>query len=326
MAASSTFAFPPVTTTPTTTGKASELKLNQPKPFTGRRDEIDDFLQDITLYLEINDEIYETDKKKIGYALSFMNEGDAKSWKTQFLRHAKGATGLNLGTWVQFQHDVQEAFAPYDAPGDALEELTALKMGSNTIEDHTARFKTLLERSKVPETSPSAVDYYRKTLNIPLQRKLLELPTQPKNLKEWYEWAARLDNNFRRMQRVLGRAIGRTPEKGREEPRKKWNFQKKDPNAMDVDALNAEKRTEFMKKGLCFGCGKPGHLSRDCPEKRKPPSYASTWTPAASTSSSNSPPKKMTPKELYTHVRALTNQYDEKEKEEFYQQAEEEGF
>ena len=52
--------------------KTAELKLNQPKPFTGKRNEIDDFLQDVALYFEINDEIYNTDKKKIGYTLTFM--------------------------------------------------------------------------------------------------------------------------------------------------------------------------------------------------------------------------------------------------------------
>ena len=68
--------------------KTAELKLNQPKPFTGKRNEIEDFIQDVALYLEINDEIYNTDKKKIGYTLTFMNEGDAKSWKAQYIRNA----------------------------------------------------------------------------------------------------------------------------------------------------------------------------------------------------------------------------------------------
>ena len=77
--------------------KTSELKLNQPKPFTGKQTEFDDFLQDIELYLDINEDIYNTNKK-IGYALSFMNEGDAKSWKGQFIWNAQGPTRLDLGT------------------------------------------------------------------------------------------------------------------------------------------------------------------------------------------------------------------------------------
>ena len=57
--------------------KPIELKINPPKPFSGKRDEFDKFLQDVTLYLELNDKFYNSDKKKIAYTLSFMNDGDA---------------------------------------------------------------------------------------------------------------------------------------------------------------------------------------------------------------------------------------------------------
>ena len=65
--------------------KTTELKLSPPKPFTGKREEPDDFIQDVYLYLIVNSNTYNTNKKKIGYMLSFMNNGDAKSWKAQFL-------------------------------------------------------------------------------------------------------------------------------------------------------------------------------------------------------------------------------------------------
>ena len=134
--------------------KTSELKLNRRKPFTGKRTEFDDFLQDIELYLDINEDIYNTDKKKISYALLFMNQGDAKSWKGQFIQNAQGPTGLDLGTWTQFVKELTNAFQPYNALRDALEHLTNRKMGTNTIEDHTAQFRTLLEKSGVSKNSP----------------------------------------------------------------------------------------------------------------------------------------------------------------------------
>jgi Zinc knuckle len=80
---------------------------------------------------------------------------------------------------------------------------------------------------------------------------------------------------------------------------------------MDVDFLSVEKRMEMMKKGQCFGCGKPGHLNRECPEKKK------LFTLA---------PKKMTPKELTAHIRSLTALMGEEEREEFFNEAEKEGF
>ena len=125
--------------------KASELKLSPPKPFTGKREELDDFIQEVNLYLDINDEMYYTDKKKIRYLLSFMNSGDAKSWKSQFLRSVTTNERTNLGTWDAFIKKLKEAFKPYDTPGDAVEELLVLQMGNSSIEDHLAQFKVLLE-------------------------------------------------------------------------------------------------------------------------------------------------------------------------------------
>ena len=96
---------------------------------------------------------------------------------------------------------------------------------------------------------------------------------------------------------------------------------------MDIDAMTTKQQDKVMKKGLCFGCGKQGHLSRDCPTKKRPMtsstplSYASTWAPA----STGTQKKKMSGKELYTHIRSLTAQMDEEEKEKFYNEAKEEG-
>ena len=147
----------------------------------------------------------------------------------------------------------------------------------------------------------------------------------PKTLKEWYDWASKLENNWRKTQRILGRSRENLEKnnggKKKEEPRRRFNFIRKDPNAMDVDALNVEKRKEMMRKGLCFGCEKPGHLNKDCPKKRRPSTSQAppSYTPP-------NPMKKLAAKELYTHIRSLTALMNEEEKEEFYQEAEKEGF
>ena len=65
--------------------RKGELKLNHPKPFTGKREELKKFLQDVKLYLFVNKKIYDHPAKKISFALSLMNEGDAASWKEQLL-------------------------------------------------------------------------------------------------------------------------------------------------------------------------------------------------------------------------------------------------
>ena len=144
----------------------------------------------------VNNKVYDTDIKKIAFALSFMNEGDAASWKEQMLEDAMALPTFDLGTWAQFKKDLNDAFKPYDAPGDAWEEMKTIKMGNNTIEEHIARFKILVTTSDLNNNSPAVVDYFRDSLSIPLQRKILNLENPPKTLKEWYDWAQKIDNNF----------------------------------------------------------------------------------------------------------------------------------
>jgi hypothetical protein len=61
-----------------------------------------------------------------------------------------------------------------------------------------------------------------------------------------------------------------------------YGRQQRDPNAMDVDAINFEEEAtirftklspaqldEYKKQGKCFNCGQKGHMSRMCPTKKK---------------------------------------------------------
>ena len=181
-----------------------EFKLAAPKQFTGNREDLNGFLLDLNLYLTINREIYDDSFKKIGYALSFMTTGDAKSWKDQYLEELNKGEYLDLGTWSEFTKALKESFELYDALGDAMEKIINLKKGDTTVEDHITKYRVLLRKAKIPEDSPPAIDYFMRSLPTPLQRDLLRLPTLPKDLKEWYTWANRLNNNFRKMQQILG--------------------------------------------------------------------------------------------------------------------------
>ena len=140
------------------TSKPIELKLASPKPFTGNWEDLNGFLLDLNLYLTVNNEIYDTSFKKIGYALSFMTSRDAKSWKDQYLEESNRGEYLDLGTWSEFTKALWESFEPYDAPGDAMDKIIHLKKGDATVEDHVAKYKILLRKAKIPEDSPPMID------------------------------------------------------------------------------------------------------------------------------------------------------------------------
>ena len=94
-----------------------------------------------------------------------------------------------------------------------------LRMGNSSIEEHIAKFKMLVTKSGLSSNSPAVIDYFRETLQVPLQRRLLTLENPPTTLQGWFDWASKLDNSFRKMQQILGRGnTGKTNDKKKEEP------------------------------------------------------------------------------------------------------------
>jgi hypothetical protein len=310
--------------TPTATNKK---KLKTPTPFSGKRDDLRKFLQEIKIYLLANADAYPGDLDKILFVLSYMSEGDANSWKEEFFdtkeqTATQNNAPLTLGTYTELIKKITDDFSPYDAPKDAIYEMKELKLGNNSIEEHVSKFKMLVTKSKLAKNDAVA-EYFRESLPIPLQKNILTLPTPPTTLDEWYAWAVKLQNNFIRMKNAISKTQGQkgntnpsTNRKHNEKGPRRFYFEPtpRDPNAMDVDAMTTEERTALMKKGACFICRMIGHISRDCPQKKK----------------KNPPPpptnQKMKGKELHAHVRALLAQMEEEDKDEFFADAAEEGF
>ena len=122
----------------------------------------------------INEKIYNTDMKKIGFILALMNDGDATFWKEQFIEEAITTCNaqnvpFTLGAYLTFKHDLQEAFTPFDAPGDVLEKMKNLRMkNDDLIDDHVTKFKMLVTSSRLGTSSAAVADLYRETLPVPL--------------------------------------------------------------------------------------------------------------------------------------------------------------
>ena len=70
----------------------------------------------------MNEEVYTTDKVKIGFVLSYMNEKEAKDWRGLYLKNIEDpATGkLVYPTFGPFLTEVHKAFQSVDRVQDAL--------------------------------------------------------------------------------------------------------------------------------------------------------------------------------------------------------------
>ena len=155
-----------------------------------------------------NEGLYSSDSDKILFVLSYMSDGDANAWKEEYFEAAKQTAAQNnsvkpvLGDYSTFVKRLTNNFSPYYVPKDTIHNMKEMQMNNTPIEEHVAKFKMLVTKSKLAKND-AVVEYFCKTLPFSLQKKIMDIPIQPTNLDEWYTWAIRLQNNYICMQSAI---------------------------------------------------------------------------------------------------------------------------
>ena len=150
----------------TTASRETKKKMKAPTPFSGKREDLQKFLQEIKIYLLANGDVYPGNMDKVLFVLSYMSEGDVNSWKEEFFETAEQTASQNGGTLDLRTYDnlitkIMADFSPYDAPKDAIYEMKEMRMGNNTsIEEHVSKFKMLVTRSKLAKND-AVIEYFR---------------------------------------------------------------------------------------------------------------------------------------------------------------------
>ena len=136
---------------------AKEYGLNKPTPFSGDRTKIKAFLQECLVYINMNEGIYKTDRLKIGFVLSYMNEKEARDWQELYLESIEDpATGkLVYPTFGAFLTEVCKAFWSADQVQDAVCKLENLKQGKKTAKQIVTEFKQLIGQARLTTRSMS---------------------------------------------------------------------------------------------------------------------------------------------------------------------------
>jgi hypothetical protein len=139
------------------TTNTKEVKLHSPTDFHGARELTTKFLQEVEMYMLTNVEIYNTEERKILFALSFMNGGVAGSWKQG--RVAAYLKAGSFGTFKDFKAAVKTAFTPIDDEGVAKTELRTLQQGEKRIEEYIAQFTIIATCTGLTEDS-ALIEYF----------------------------------------------------------------------------------------------------------------------------------------------------------------------
>jgi hypothetical protein len=105
------------------------------------------------------------------------------------------------------------------------------------------------------------LEYFYNGLDLTILEKIFTMSTVPATLQATYEAAARLDTQLRRIQNMIKGHRGKMGTTAI--PKIEEKPVKKEPTSLGIGRLTTEQRQDYMKRGLCFRCGKPGHRAGD---------------------------------------------------------------
>ena len=163
------------------------------------------------MYQIMNDKVYDTDQKKIIFALSFIKDRVAEMWKQSWWKQHT-AENTTFGTWKEFKETLKKSFTPTDKEGDTITRMQTASMTEKTADEFIEEFKNWQLQSGVNEDRP-LIEWFLTTLPSSLRDKILQKENPPTTLEGWYTTASNLDNQWRKFKAISAHLRGDTDTK-----------------------------------------------------------------------------------------------------------------
>ena len=273
------------TTTTVAPPKPQELKLGQLSTFNGDPKKARAWINNTQLYLLVNKDVYDHNDKKIAFTFSFMKEGSARLWALTETKTAFTNNPLGFRTWADFLKKFNDSFILENTREQAIAWLSTTKVNDKIdILDYISKFKNNATLSGITDQNV-LINFFSRGIPTQLMRRIYSMDTILTTMEKWYQQTLHFKHVWERTNEIA---------KGWNNPflpfldnRNNNNHtqKKRDPNAMDVDAIRIEKltpeeRQRCFDNNLCFKCHKPGHRSNQCQNpflgKQKQPTTTTT--------------------------------------------------
>lgn len=251
--------------------KLKEFRLALPEAYDGNdKARAKRFIHRCKLHFIAQPKTYGNHVRKIAFVLSLLRGGPAERWGAQYTSRLQKIQekGLSLDdplvvNFWEFEEDFVKVFGEANPGESARFNLDKFEQGGMD----TAMFITLFREYAADSgyDDVAVIQRLKMALKPAISAKITERYPQPKSLDEWYDLAIQYDHQTREAFAIRSRH-------DRSYGRSRTHGPTLSAKAAPVESnrkLTREERNELIVSGGCFYCRQPGHMMRDCPQRKK---------------------------------------------------------
>ena len=230
---------------PAAAAPAPRPLARDPDAFDGTMEKTEGFLTDCQLYLGIRGADYPTELARINWVLNHMTNGTAAVWRENIVhtirQHmdnprthehpcatpATATTPRIAPTVAVLFARIRAEFGDMNQQSTRINKLRTITQGDRHCDEHVQNFKQAALGSSYNDVA--LVEEFKRSLNTPIRRKLMESENPPLTLTAWYERAITVDRNWRQYkaeealyQKREGKKTGEPAKDQKKGPFNKW--------------------------------------------------------------------------------------------------------
>jgi hypothetical protein len=250
---------------------ASQPKIEDPELYYGERCKLRAFIIQCELKFNCEPTKFDQDSKKVNYT-SARCRGNAWSWIEPSMKE-EGVSKYE--TSKEFKLAITRAFGEADSKEVARRKFKTIRQGNRSAAAYWADFQRLM--ADLNYNDALYIDQFHDGLNLEVQRQLALLDERPANITDYVNKSIALDNRLFNFRTLRTRNDNQYYREFRDthvsQPRAHEN-QMSEPTPMELDATRRTRGKDRMEEEKrkrnqeCYNCGKTGHFSARCPNKK----------------------------------------------------------